>query len=92
MAAAALQAHGRAALVGVPTSGIGSIQAIVPLPGKNALRLTTAYWFSPREHRIEGNPLQPDVQVEAQGGSPVKLIDPQRQAALELLRAKASGG
>ena len=81
--AAALQAHRRARLVGTPTFGMGSIQTIMPLGGNTALKLTTHYWMAPGERMLEGNPLQPDVNVASDDALKV------RDTALELLKAEA---
>ena len=59
--AAALQGNGRARLVGEPTLGKGSVQTLFPLPGGAALRVTTAYWHTPKDVALDGRPLQPDV-------------------------------
>jgi carboxyl-terminal processing protease len=45
--AGALQDHDRAAVVGAPTWGKGSVQTLFPLTGGNILRLTTARWYTP---------------------------------------------
>jgi carboxyl-terminal processing protease len=71
--AGALQAHGRAQLVGAPTSGIGSIQSIVPLGGNTAVKLTTHYWIAAGERMLEGNPLQPDIEVTGDDALPTSI-------------------
>ena len=63
----ALQDYARAVLVGTRTFGKGSVQNIVPLDGRGALRMTVAYYYTPAGrlvHRV-GNAekwgLDPDV-------------------------------
>ena len=65
MVASALQANGRAPLIGMPTLGLGSIQAIYPLDGNTALKLTHAIWYTPKNRPLDGDPLLPDVPIEA---------------------------
>jgi carboxyl-terminal processing protease len=45
--AGALQDHRRATVIGTRTFGKGSVQTIIPLGSGNALRLTTARYFTP---------------------------------------------
>ncbi len=75
--AAALQDWGRAIVVGTKSHGKGSVQAIYPLPGDYALRLTTAYYVSPLGKQIDNVGVAPDVVVESQ--------DEQIKTALDLL-------
>ncbi len=51
--AGALQDHGRGVLVGSPTYGKGSAQAVYNLSDGNALKLTTARWYTPKGRTIE---------------------------------------
>jgi carboxyl-terminal processing protease len=75
--AAALRDWGRAILVGTKSHGKGSVQSIYPLPGDYALRLTTAYYATPKGQKIENVGIEPDYVVEAK--------DQQLTTALELL-------
>jgi carboxyl-terminal processing protease len=62
--AAALQANGRALLAGERTFGMGSIQTLFPLGaagGGASLKLTTSYWFGPKDGELDGRPLEPDL-------------------------------
>lgn len=59
--AGALQENGRAIVIGRQSFGKGSVQTITPLPIEGALRLTTARYFSPDDHSIQGNGIYPDV-------------------------------
>lgn len=58
--ASALQENGRALVVGVPTFGKSSIQAIEPLPNSGALKLTVAHYRTARERDLGGRGVIPD--------------------------------
>ncbi len=62
--AGALQDHRRAAIVGTQTFGKGSVQTILPLDDKSALRLTTARYFTPNGRSIQAVGITPDLVVE----------------------------
>jgi len=62
--AGALQDHARARVVGTRTYGKGSVQAIVPLGDGTALKLTTAYYYTPKGRRIQAVGIAPDQIVE----------------------------
>lgn len=64
--AGALQDHSRAILVGTKTFGKGSVQTVVPLAGKVAMRLTTARYFTPSGRSIQAMGVSPDIIVEPQ--------------------------
>jgi carboxyl-terminal processing protease len=66
--AGALQDNRRAILVGSRTFGKGSAQTLIPLADGRALKLTTAYSYTPSGRLIQGFGISPDVPV-AQGGS-----------------------
>ena len=71
--AGAIQDHRRGVVVGMRTFGKGSVQTVIPLEdGKSAIRLTTAYYYTPSGrliHRNINNPdqkrwgIDPDVEV-----------------------------
>ena len=63
--AGALQARGRARLVGAPTFGKDSIQLVFTLSDQSSLHITAAQWWVPGlQYEISANGLQPDIQVE----------------------------
>ena len=64
--AGALQDHSRAILVGTKTFGKGSVQTVVPLAGKVAMRITTARYFTPSGRSIQAMGVSPDIIVEPQ--------------------------
>ncbi|MDE0751750.1 MAG: S41 family peptidase [Planktomarina sp.] len=62
--AGALQDHRRAIVVGTKSFGKGSVQTIMPLPGKGAMRLTTARYYTPSGRSIQALGVSPDIIVE----------------------------
>lgn len=62
--AGALQDHRRATVAGTQTFGKGSVQVLVPLANGAALKLTTAYYFTPNGRRIQGKGVTPDELIE----------------------------
>jgi carboxyl-terminal processing protease len=85
--AGALQDHGRAPIIGVPTFGKGSVQRPFNLSDGSELRVTVALWFTPENQRIQGQGLTPDIEVawpeEERRESPE--LDPQLERAAEYL-------
>jgi carboxyl-terminal processing protease len=64
LVAGALQDHKRASIVGEPTFGKGSVQAIVALPGGAGMRLTVSRYYTPSGHAIQADGVHPNVTVE----------------------------
>jgi carboxyl-terminal processing protease len=62
--AGALQDRKRAVVIGTQTFGKGSVQTILPLDDKSALRLTTARYFTPNGRSIQAVGITPDIDVE----------------------------
>jgi carboxyl-terminal processing protease len=63
--AGALQDHKRALILGTQSFGKGSVQTIVPLTGKVAMRLTTSRYYTPSGRSIQKTGITPDIIVEA---------------------------
>ncbi len=61
--AGALQDHRRATVMGTRSFGKGSVQTIIPLDGRGALRLTTALYYTPSGRSIQGQGIAPDIVV-----------------------------
>jgi carboxyl-terminal processing protease len=61
--AGALQDHKRALVMGKQSFGKGSVQSIYPLPGKAALKLTTARYYTPSGRSIQAKGITPDIEV-----------------------------
>ncbi|MFL6580838.1 MAG: S41 family peptidase [Burkholderiales bacterium] len=62
--AGALQDNRRATVVGTQTFGKGSVQVLVPLEDGSALKLTTAYYFTPNGRQIQGKGVTPDALLD----------------------------
>jgi carboxyl-terminal processing protease len=62
--AGALQDHGRATVMGSRSYGKGSVQSVMPLSGNQAIKLTTAYYFTPNGRSIHHLGIEPDLPRE----------------------------
>jgi carboxyl-terminal processing protease len=58
--AGALQDNRRATILGTHSFGKGSVQSIIPIEGRGALRLTTALYYTPSGRSIQGQGITPD--------------------------------
>ena len=61
--AGALKDHNRAIVVGRKSFGKGSVQTILPVSDNTAVKLTTALYYTPFGHVIQGNGVIPDITV-----------------------------
>lgn len=62
---AALQDHRRALVVGEPSFGKGSVQAMHHFSNGALLRYSSARYFSPHDHAIDGRGVRPDLHIHA---------------------------
>jgi len=62
--AGALQDSKRAVIMGSKTFGKGSVQTILPMNNKAALKLTTARYYTPSGHSIQAEGVVPDIALE----------------------------
>lgn len=62
--AGALQDHKRALIIGTRSFGKGSVQSLLPIQGDSALKLTTARYYTPSGHSIQGQGISPDIIVK----------------------------
>jgi len=65
--AGALQDQKRAVLLGETTYGKGSVQSIIPLKNRGAIRLTVSKYYLPSGKSISEVGVIPDIRVEAEG-------------------------
>ena len=83
--AAALRDHQRAVLVGTRSYGKGSVQTIMPSLGLNqAIKLTTAEYFSPDGNAINQIGIEADIPIDPETES-VDTKDPWIAAAITAL-------
>ncbi len=81
--AGALKDHNRATLLGVTSYGKGSVQSVMPLDDDRAIKLTTAYYYTPNGESIHNRGIEPDIHVESAAVDADALI---MDRALEVLR------
>ena len=62
--AGSLKDHKRAIILGEHTYGKGSVQSIIPLKNKGAIRLTISKYYLPSGKSISDIGVSPDIQVE----------------------------
>ena len=62
--AGALKDHKRAIIIGENSYGKGSVQSIIPLKNKGAIRLTISKYYLPSGKSISGTGITPDIEVE----------------------------
>ncbi|MCD6097103.1 S41 family peptidase [bacterium] len=84
--AGALQDWGKAVLVGETTFGKGSVQTFNRLSDGSALKLTVAYWYTPKKRSIEKMGIAPDKQVDFSSQDYKKGVDPQLEEAIKILK------
>ena len=89
--AAAMKDYQYATLVGKTSYGKGIVQNIIPLDDGDALKLTTAKYFTPNGNYIHGVGVSPDVEVEYDYTGPEdetydKQYDSQFLKAVEIMQ------
>lgn len=62
--AGALQDHGRAIIMGTRSFGKGSVQTVLPLDERRALKLTTSRYYTPSGRSIQAQGIDPDIEVD----------------------------
>jgi len=70
--AGAMRDHKRAVLVGEKSFGKGSVQTVVPLVDKAALRITTSHYYTPSGRIIQKEGLTPDIVIKEEESSDEK--------------------
>jgi len=62
--AGALQDYHRALVLGQTSFGKGSVQTVLPLDKKTAIKLTTSLYYTPKGRSIQATGIKPDIMVE----------------------------
>ena len=81
--AGALQDHSRAKIIGTRSYGKGSVQSVLPLDDEQAIKITTAYYFTPNGRSIHEAGIEPDITFE---GDEAMLLD----TAIQLLKSESA--
>lgn len=85
--AGALQDYHRAIIVGATSFGKGSVQTVLPLDDKHAIKLTTALYHTPSGRTIQNKGITPDVAVDDLKVQPSKtdtsMLAPIREVELK---------
>lgn len=86
--AGALQDHDRGIIMGSKTFGKGSVQTVLPMNDRVALKLTTARYYTPNGRSIQVSGITPDIMVDkvhlAQNSDFVDLIVTEENLARHL--------
>ncbi|MCP3662398.1 MAG: S41 family peptidase [Gammaproteobacteria bacterium] len=82
--AGALQDHKRALIMGRQTFGKGSVQTIIPVDKKTAVKLTTARYYTPSGRSIQAEGIKPDIELSAVKVMPIDsgVVDRVKEADL----------
>lgn len=88
--AGAIKDYGYGTLLGTTTFGKGIVQTIFPLEDGDAIKVTTAKYFTPDGYNIHGTGIEPDIELEYEFLGPEdesydKQYDNQLIKAIELL-------
>lgn len=84
--AGALKDHHRAVVIGQRTFGKGSVQSVLPLDGGDALKLTTARYYTPAGVSIQAAGIEPDIEL-----ADLRLTLPDRPASVATSERTLSG-
>jgi len=84
--AGALQDYQKGTLVGETTFGKGSVQDLMDLPGGSSIKVTIAYWYTPKGRQINEVGIDPDIKVAMTNQDYDQDKDPQLDKALEMLK------
>lgn len=91
--AGAIKDYEYGTLIGTTTFGKGIVQTIFPLSGKDAVKLTTAKYFTPNGNYIHEVGIEPDIELEYEyldpdGEAYERQYDNQIVKAIEVLQEK----
>lgn len=86
--AGALRHYTDAEIIGEQTFGKGTVQVLKQLSDDSTLKITVAHWVLPNGIIIEGNGIEPDIEVEITEDDIKNKRDPQLEKALEVIKGK----
>ena len=76
--AGALQDHKRAVIMGTQSFGKGSVQTILPITSRTAIKITTARYYTPNGRSIQAKGITPDIIVKN-----LELTDPKENIMMK---------
>lgn len=83
--AGALKDNGKATLIGQKSFGKGSVQELIDLSDKTAVKVTIAKWITPSGKNLNKSGLDPDIEVKLTSEDIEAKRDPQLDKAIEEL-------
>lgn len=86
LAGAIRESNKNSQIIGEKSFGKGSVQELLTLGDKSAIKLTVAHWLLPSGKYIEGKGIAPDIEIKMTEDDKNKGKDPQLKKARELLR------
>jgi carboxyl-terminal processing protease len=60
---ASMKENKRAIVIGERTYGKGSIQSVIPIINKGALKITVALYFTPKHNLIQAKGIKPNIEI-----------------------------
>ena len=91
--AGAIKDYDYGTLIGTKTFGKGIVQTVFPLENGDAIKITTAKYYTPKGHYIHGKGIQPDIKLEYKYSDPEDesydmKYDNQLQKAISVVKEK----
>ena len=91
--AGAIKDYDYGTLIGTKTFGKGIVQTVFPLENGDAIKITTAKYYTPKGHYIHGKGIQPDIKLEYKYSGPEDesydmKYDNQLQKAISVVKEK----
>ena len=89
--AGAMQARGRATVIGTQTFGKGVVNLPIPLKDGSGIYVTIARWFTPTGDQIGDIGITPDIIFEQSEDAVAAGQDPQLEKAIDVVEAEIRG-
>lgn len=86
--AGAIQDYGLGVIVGETSYGKGVVQQLLPLPDGTGIKLTVAEYFTPKDQRINGRGVKPDIKIVDDRTTNKSAKDNQLNRAIEEIKKK----
>lgn len=90
--AGSLQDHKRAIILGTKSYGKASVQSLIKVSSRSAIKLTTARYYTPNGRLIEDEGIKPDINIEQTNPINIDLKNPEEKRFSELYLNKYISG